>query len=50
LRRRGAKPKTFITYFCALKNLYHCMGWDWSIDFSEIALEAGKFLDAPYLK
>jgi site-specific recombinase XerD len=49
-RKRGAKPRTLLVIFSALKNLYHCMGWSWSISHREVITEdVNVFVELPYL-
>jgi site-specific recombinase XerC len=49
-RKRGAKPRTLLVIFSALKNLYHCMGWGWSISHREVITEdVNVFIELPYL-
>jgi site-specific recombinase XerD len=49
-RKRGAKPRTLLVIFSALKNLYHCMGWSWNISHKEVITEdVGVFVELPYL-
>jgi integrase len=49
-RRRGAKPRTLLVIYSALKNLYHCMGWSWNITLKEIIPEEiNVYVETPYL-
>ena len=49
-RRRGAKPRTLLVIYSALKNFYACMGWDFDIDYREILTEpVDPFSEEPYL-
>jgi len=49
-RKRGAKPRTLLVVFSALKNLYACMGWPFNITHREaVPEEINTFIELPYL-
>jgi integrase len=48
-RKRKAKPRTLLVIYSTLKNLYHCMGWPFNIDWREFVPEVERFSDEPYL-
>ena len=49
--RRRCRPRTVLVAYSALKNLYACMGWPWSIELRQILPEGiEKLSDAAFLK
>jgi len=49
-KKRGAKPRTLLIVFSALKNLYYCMGWPFSTTYREaVPEEINTFVELPYL-
>jgi len=49
-RSRGAKPRTLLLIYSALKNFYACMGWPWDIDYHQVVTEDyDYYVEAPYL-
>ena len=48
--RKRRKPRTVLVAYAALKNLYACMGWPFSIELRQMLPEGlPQFSDAPYL-
>jgi integrase len=49
-KKRGAKPRTLMLYYSAIKNLYYCMGWSFDIEWKEIVPEGiDLYVEKPYL-
>jgi integrase len=49
-KKRGAKPRTLMLYYSAIKNLYYCMNWSFDIEWKEIVPEGiDLYVEKPYL-